>query len=101
MQIPVDEGVETFDSICNGLTGLQVADHNIIPKTANVNFTIFYLQVRNDMNSRWTDVQEMYDLTPIEDKKIYYVEDTPWRFQGYNYFSDHPEAMIEWYDAHM
>jgi hypothetical protein len=53
------------------------------------------------MNSRWTDVQEMYDLTPIEDKKIYYVEDTPWRFQGYNYFSDHPEAMIEWYDAHM
>jgi pimeloyl-ACP methyl ester carboxylesterase len=101
MQIPVEEGVEAFDSIYSGLTGLHVSDHNIIPKAANVNIPIFYLQVRNDMNSRWTDAQEMYDLTPIEDKKIYYVEDTPWRFQGYNYFSDHPEAMIEWYDAHM
>ena len=101
MQIPVAEGVEAFDSIYNGLTGLHVTDHNIIPKAAKVNIPIFYFQVRNDMNSRWADVQEMYDLTPVEDKKIEYMEDTPWRFQGYNYFSDHPEAMIEWFDAHM
>ena len=50
-------------------------------------------------------------LNQIEDKhriqeekyqvKIDYLEDTPWRFKGYSYFSEHPEAMIEWYDAHM
>ena len=101
MQIPVEEGVEAFDPIYNSMTGLHVTDHNIIPKAANVNIPIFYLQVRNDMNSRWTDVQEMYDITPVEDKKIDYVEDTPWRFHGYTYFSEHPEAMIEWYDSHM
>lgn len=100
MQIPVDEGVEAFEPIYNGITGLHVADHNIIPKAANVNIPIFYFQVRDDMNSRWQDVQEMYELTPVEDKKIEYLEGTPWRFKGYSYFSENPEAMIDWFDAH-
>ena len=101
MQIPVEEGAKAFEQIYNGFTGLHVTDHNIIPKAANVNIPIFYFQVRDDMNSRWTDVQEMYDLTPVEDKKIEYLEDTPWRFEGYKYFSEHPEEMIAWYDSHM
>ncbi|MEM7537700.1 MAG: alpha/beta hydrolase [Chloroflexota bacterium] len=101
MQIPEDEGVTAFDEIYTGITGLSHEDHNIIPKVANVNIPIYYYQVRDDMNSRWTDVQEMYDRTPVEDKKIAYLEDTPWRFHGYNYFSEHPETMVEWYDSHM
>ena len=101
MQIPVEEGVEAFDPIYNGITGLHVADHNIIPKAEHINIPVFYLQVRNDMNSRWTDVQEMFDRSPVDDKKIYYIEETPWRFKGYTFFSEHPEQMIEWFDAHM
>jgi esterase/lipase len=101
MQIPVEEGIEAYDQIYSSMTGLHNEDHNIIPKAANVNIPIFYFQVRNDTNSRWTDVQEMYDLTHVEDKKIEYLEDTPWRFRGYTYFSEHPEEMIEWFDSHM
>ncbi|MEM7343051.1 MAG: alpha/beta hydrolase [Chloroflexota bacterium] len=101
MQIPEAEGLEAFEEIYNGFTGLHIEDHNIIPKAAKVNIPIFYFQVRDDMNSRWTDVQEMYDLSPVSDKKIEYMEGTPLRFKGYNYFSDHPEAMIEWFDSHM
>ena len=101
MQIPVDEGVEAFDPIYNGLTGLNVADHNIIPKAKNIQIPTFFVQVRNDMNSRWTDVQEMFDNAPVADKKIYYIEDTPWRFKGYSFFSEQPEQMIDWFDSHM
>jgi len=101
MQIPVEEGLKTFDPIYNGITGLHMSDHDIIPKAKNIKIPTYYLQVRNDMNSRWTDVQEMYDNTPVDDKKIYYVEETPWRFKGYTYFSEHPETMVEWFDAHM
>ncbi|MBX2822271.1 MAG: alpha/beta hydrolase [Rhodothermaceae bacterium] len=101
MQIPVEEGVDAFGPIYNGLTGLRVEDHNIIPKAKNINIPTFFVQVRDDMNSRWTDVQEMYDLTPVSDKKIYYIEGTPWRFKGYTYFSENPEQMVEWFDAHM
>ena len=101
MQIPVEEGIAAFEPIYNGFTGLRVKDHNIIPKAKNIKIPTFFVQVRNDMNSRWTDVQDMYDITPVADKKIFYIEETPWRFKGYTFFSEHPEQMIEWFDAHM
>lgn len=101
MGIGEKEAVETFEPIYTGLTGLKVADHNIIPKFKNLNIPTFFFQVRDDSNSRWTDVQEMYDLTPTTDKKILYMEGTSFRFKGYNYFSDNTEAMIEWFDSHM
>ena len=101
MGIPAEEGVAAFEPIYNNITGLKVADHNIIPKAKHINVPTFFLQVREDMNSRWTDVQEMFDHTPVEDKKIQYIEDNPWRFKGYTYFSEHPESMVAWFDAHM
>ncbi|MEO1063680.1 MAG: alpha/beta hydrolase [Actinomycetota bacterium] len=100
MGIPIDEGVEAFEPFYTELTGLHVADHDIVPKAASINVPVLYLQVRDDMNSRWTDVQEMFDRTPGDDKDIIYVEDTPWRFRGYTYFSEHPAEMIDWLDAH-
>ena len=42
----------------------------------------------------------MFDKINVEDKDIIWIEDTEWRFKGYQYFSDHPEEMIAWYDAH-
>ena len=97
MGIGEADAVEAFEPIYNGITGLTVADHNIIPKAKHINIPTFYFQVRDDSNSRWTDVQEMFEITPVEDKKILYMEGTPLRFRGYNYFSDHPEKMIEWF----
>ncbi|MEO1418378.1 MAG: alpha/beta hydrolase [Bacteroidota bacterium] len=101
MGIAPDAALEAFEPIYSDITGLTVADHNIIPKFKHVHLPTFFFQVRDDSNSRWSDVQEMYELTPVEDKKILYMEGTPLRFKGYNYFSDHPEEMIEWFDAHM
>ncbi len=101
MGIVASDGVEAFGPIYNHLTGLTIADHNIIPKVKHIKLPTFFLQVRDDMNSRWTDVQEMYDNTSVEDKKIHYIEGTPWRFKGYTYFSEHPEQMVEWFDVHM
>jgi len=101
MGIPAEEGVQAFEPIYTQMTGLTVADHNIIPKAEHIKVPTFFLQVRNDTNSRWADVQEMYEHTPVEDKKIYFIEETPWRFHGYTYFSEHPEQMIAWLDDHM
>jgi hypothetical protein len=42
----------------------------------------------------------MFDMLDVEHKDLIWVEDTPWRFHGYTYFSEHPEKMIAWYDAH-
>lgn len=101
MQIPSEEGVAAFDPIYHSITGLHVEDHNIIPQAEHINVPTFFVQVRDDMNSRWTDVQEMFELAPVADKKIHYIEGTPWRFKGYTFFSEQPERMVTWFDAHM
>lgn len=100
MGIEPDEGVATFEPKYNRITGLTVADHNIIPNAANIMIPTFFVQVRDDMNSRWQDVQEMHDLCPVKDKKVFYIEGTSWRFKGYSYFSENPDQMIEWFDTH-
>ena len=101
MGIDPEEALKSFEPIYNQITGLTIADHNIIPKFKNLRIPTFFFQVRDDANSKWTDVQEMYDITPVEDKKIVYMEGTPLRFKGYNYFSENTEEMIEWFDNHM
>jgi esterase/lipase len=101
MGIDVEEGMKTFAPIYQKMTGFRVEDHDMRGYIKSVTLPTFMLQVRNDMVSRASDIQEMYDNLPVEDKKLVWVEDTPWRFHGYTYFSEHPEEMIAWYDSHM
>ncbi|NRB01708.1 MAG: alpha/beta hydrolase [Rhodobacteraceae bacterium] len=100
MGIDAEDGVAAFEPIYTEITGLNVENHNIIPKAAAITVPTFFVQVRDDMNSRWEDVQAMYELAPSADKKIYYIENTPWRFKGYQHFSDEPEQMLAWFKAH-
>jgi 2,5-diamino-6-(ribosylamino)-4(3H)-pyrimidinone 5'-phosphate reductase len=41
------------------------------------------------------------DLISAQDKKLFWIEGTDLRFQGYNYFGQHPQLMLEWFDTHM
>lgn len=100
MGVDVKSGIEEFAPINEELTGLTFADHDMRPLISNVKIPTLVLQVRQDMVSRESDIQEIFDTLEVEDKDIIWVEDTPWRFHGYTYFSDHPEEMVRWYDAH-
>jgi hypothetical protein len=48
-----------------------------------------------------SDVQQIFDTIPVKDKKLFWIEGTTRRWDGYNYFPEHPEQMIEWFDTHM
>jgi hypothetical protein len=48
-----------------------------------------------------SDVQQIFDNIPANDKKLFRIEGTTRRWDGYNYFPGHPEQMIEWFDTHM
>ena len=49
------------------------------------------------------DVQTTFNNLPLseEDKKLFWVEGTNKRFDGYNYFGEHPDMMIEWFGKYM
>jgi hypothetical protein len=36
----------------------------------------------------------------IEEKKFVWIEGTTRRFDGYNYFGEHPEVAIGWFNLH-
>ena len=101
MGVDVESGIREFAPINEALTGLTFEDHNMRPLIKHVKVPTLMLQVRQDMVSRESDIQELYDNLEVSDKDIVWVEDTPWRFHGYTYFSDHPEEMVRWYDKYM
>lgn len=67
----------------------------------NIKIPTFLIQVKDDAWTIPDDVQKAFDLIPVKDKKLFWVEGTTKRFDGYNYFGEHPEQMIEWFDTYM
>ena len=58
-------------------------------------------QVHNDFLTRPADVEAIYDHIAAADKELFWIQDTDQRFEGYNYFGQHPERMLEWFDRRM
>lgn len=51
----------------------------------------------------WTNldfVRAIFDSLPVE-KEMYWIEGTEHRFDGYNWFGDHPEKMIAFFHKYM
>ncbi len=51
----------------------------------------------------WTNfdfINAVYEKLPVE-KEMYWMEEPTHRFDGYNWFYDNPEKMLEWFDKHM
>ncbi|KAF5634231.1 gibberellin biosynthesis-related [Fusarium sp. NRRL 52700] len=71
-----------------------------IPIMGSVRIPTFIYSVRDDVLTRPSDVQIMYDRIPIEDKKLHWVGGTV-RMKGYTYFQENPQMFIEWLAQHM
>jgi hypothetical protein len=61
----------------------------------------FLYQVRDDSYTRPSDVQAMYDNIPVVQKKLFWIEGTTRRWDGYAYFQKNPREMLEWFDTYM
>jgi len=57
-----------------------------------------YVQVEGDPWTRPSDIQRFYDLTPGH-KELLWIEGNE-RFDGYNYFGDHPEKLVKFLNSH-
>lgn len=54
-----------------------------------------YVQTRNDPWTEASDIYGFYENTPTQ-KEFLWLEGLTHRFQGYQYFGEHPEKMLEW-----
>ena len=83
------------------LGGPHIADQSPHNYAMNIKVPTFLIQVKDDVWTKPDDVQNTYDLIPGKDKKLFWIEGTTRRFDGYNYFGEHPEQMIEFFDKYM
>lgn len=97
----IENGVELFDEAYRKLMDFRVDDTDMTEYAKSIKIPTFVIQVRDDMMTKPSDVQAIYDNIPVEDKKLFWIEGATLRYHGYTYFSENPEQMIEWYDLHM
>lgn len=61
----------------------------------------FLYQVRDDVLTKPGDVQATFDNIPVADKKLFWIEGTTRRWDGYTYFQREPAQILEWFAAHI
>lgn len=94
-------GMEKFDTAFHRRTGYRLADVWPMEYAKAVNIPTLVAQVRNDFLTKPSNVQEIYDTISAKDKKLFWIEGTDQRFQGYNYFGKNPEVMLDWFNSHI
>lgn len=58
-------------------------------------------QVRDDLRTKPSNVQEIFDTLSARDKRLFWIEGPNEHFEGYNYFGRNPQLVLNWFDAHM
>ncbi|ANA97164.1 alpha/beta hydrolase [Mycobacteroides chelonae] len=82
-------------------TGFSLNQLSPIDAAKSVFLPTLLVQVHDDAMTYPSDVQAMHDNVAAADKKLFWIEGTTNRFDGYTYFNDHPELLLEWFDSHI
>lgn len=75
-------------------------DYPIVPSVSNVNVATLLCQGRRDPWTNLDFIEEVFRALPDE-KRMYYMEEPTHRFDGYNWFYDHPHEMLEWFNRYV
>ena len=99
------EGAGEFPEILDAeqvnLGGLRNRDMTPHLFAADIKMPTLVVQVRGD---RWTDDgagEKTFELVGTEQKDLFWIEGTTRRWVGYNYFGQHPDKLIDWFDRFM
>lgn len=95
----VENAVEKFNERYSYYSSFRHTDSNAIARAHAVTVPTMVVQVKEDMTTKPSDAQGIYDKLPNADKKLLWIEGTPIRYEGYRYFSRKPQEMVEWYSA--
>jgi len=97
----IADRLDDIDREIQLITSFTMDQMSPIEYAKSVHVPTFIIQVHDDALTKPSDVQQIFDNIPVKDKKLFWIEGTTRRWDGYNYFPEHPEQMIEWFDTHM
>ncbi len=97
----VEDYLDVMDFEQKKLGGFANAEMTPHLFAADIKMPTMLVQVRDDAWTNPEDGQRTFDLLGSNEKEIFWIEGTSRRFDGYNYFGEHPERMIAWFDRFM
>jgi uncharacterized protein len=97
----IENGIELFAEAYHQRTGLHLDEVWPIEYAKAVTIPTLVAQFHNDFLTKQSDAQEIYDNISAKDKKLFWIEGTDLRFEGYNYFRKNPQLVLEWFESHM
>ena len=83
------------------VTSFRLDEMSPINAAKKVSVPTFLYQVHDDVLTRPSDVQTMFDNIPIKDKDLFWIMGTTRRWDGYTYFSKNPIKMLAWFEKYM
>lgn len=101
LNINVKEGAKYFDESIRNVSGFYLDELSPLEYAKSVRIPTMVVQVHNDFRTRASDVESIFDNIQTKEKKLHWIEGTNERFQGYNYFSKHPQLMLEWFNKYL
>ncbi|CAK7901108.1 hypothetical protein CAAN1_11S01420 [[Candida] anglica] len=97
---PLPEIMDYVDEKLVLNTGFHLDDLTPVPFGPKFDLPAKIFQLKTDFRTDPSDVQAIYDSLGSKDKELHWFDFSTERFTAYNYFGEHPELMLEWFDKH-
>lgn len=93
--------VEEADRRFRVITGLSTQGGRVSAWAPAVTMPTLTYGVHDDVITRPSDLEEAYEAIGTDTKSMFWIRDTPRRWDGYKYFQHHPEKILGWFAEHM
>ncbi|MFF0270802.1 alpha/beta hydrolase [Kribbella sp. NPDC004536] len=100
MGIPLDRLPDLDERIRRHIS-FRLEDLSPLPAARKVTLPTLLYQVRDDVMTRPSDVQSMFDSLPAVDKALFWIEGTTRRWDGYCHFQKEPARVLDWFERHL
>ncbi|SAL96466.1 hypothetical protein [Absidia glauca] len=94
------EHADAFDKEYKEITGYGMDASSPFERAKSITIPTLVIQVHDDVATEPSDVQKIYDNIGAKDKKLFWIEGTTRRFDGYNYLPENPDLLIDWFKSH-
>jgi pimeloyl-ACP methyl ester carboxylesterase len=85
----------------HAITGVSTEDGRTSTWAPSVTMPTLTYGVHDDVITRPSDLEEAYEAIGAKEKSMFWIRDTPRRWDGYKYFQRHPEQILDWFATHM
>jgi hypothetical protein len=97
----VPERIDELEEMVRRIVSFRFDQMSPVEWAKSVMVPTFLYQVHDDLLTRPSDVQAMFDNIPIAQKKLVWIHDTTARWDGYLHFQREPGQMLEWFETYM